>query len=217
MSQKPSQLRRTRDDGIHRLVETVTGDASLSLREALEIRDRLLLAVDCFDSTIARAEEKWGAVQPERHAAFPSDAWYAKHGRALIAAIRRHLQARELSRYHAEQAAVLAFRLGALAADADWRRSQGDRVRRTIQRVQVSRENAARERQSRYSAEETAEGPTNDIIDERLRSLIAAGVIVQPRTLAREWLGPLRARGQSSVDALRKRIERRLEKLRKSA
>jgi len=207
---------RIGDDGIDRLVETVAvikrrtltdRQEKLTEREAREIRARLFLAADLFDHEVAEVEQRWSAVPRTPDAPPLSEAWYANHAHALIDAIRRHIRSSLPTSLTAEQAAVFAFRLGALLMDAGWRLGRGEQVRRTINRVAKSHDSAHRPR----DREPTEPGPTYRELDDRLRELLADGVPKTPSQLAREILG--RTRDRRALDRLRKRIRTRLKNL----
>lgn len=146
MTQKPSQRRRLPkpivrqgDDGIHQAIETIRrapGSRRIGRRELEAIRAALIFAAASFDQEIAAAERKWkGARGPSRDPQWPDPEWYAQNIMALITRVRMGL----MEHPNSELLIVYAVRLGALMADADWRFTQGDLVRRKMKHIQQAR------------------------------------------------------------------------------
>lgn len=195
-------------DGIHQLVETFTsldgsdiGDDDEAVRA---LRERRFLTTAQFDREIKPVEAAWSPLRPPAgsRASWPDRAFYAKHIMSLIDGVREHLG--PVPDYHPEQAVVLAFRLGALSMDADWRAGQGDRVRKSIARVNQTR----RAGQGSQRRRRTAQALEN----EALWAEICRYYRAEPSATQKEMLSEIGARRgittAKGLEAFRARVRR---------
>jgi hypothetical protein len=194
MSQKPSQrlrtYKRTFDDDIHRVLETIKAPTRA---DAQELRERMCLAVDSLERLIAEASA--GVEHPW------SDA--NRDLATLKNAILSKLAPAGNLPHESQLLAVWAFRMGELLTDAKWRSSQGDRVRRSIKRKRQTSAAGKQPKETKYARD-------NQRLDTAIlayldkHSLATAGMIA-----AR--LHPWYVEGTvTSKQAFEKRVRRRL-------
>jgi hypothetical protein len=216
MSQKPSQRRRppyaavrTGDDGIHRLTETIRqlprpARDGAPVDEAWELRETrraLITATATLEAELKPYLRVLPRFDPTADdAMWPDLRWYA----AQVHRLRDRIE--DIVREHpgAELGVVFALRLATLVTDAHWRIDQGDRVRRTIRRVEKNRAAGKAEKSPR-------ENPEHHALQQRVKRLRERGL--GDRAIRKEISRGRAHDDKQARDAFRQKVNRILKKL----